>query len=154
MGKRMTPYVLILFASFDDEEDVIFFCSEVFPTLGLSSVKYVIEGYSHMVISFDSDMGKVELSNALFDILAVEYIKIYYLFERDDVISTCMPREMINFLYRRIESDGDLMKIEYGKHTEKNKPQPVLDEILEKIERTGVESLSEDEKNFLDNFGN
>jgi hypothetical protein len=40
------------------------------------------------------------------------------------------------------------MKIEY----EKNKPSMDLDELLEKIEKMGVDSLTPEEKNFLDNF--
>ena len=154
MDTHMIPYILILFATFDDDSDVDFFCSEVFSSLKFDSVKYVIEGFGHMVISFNSDKGHKKIATQIFDLLSTDYIKMYFLYERDSVVSTCMPKEMINYLYGRVESDGDLMRIEYTKNTEKNKPQPVLDEILEKIERTGIESLSEDEKNFLDSFGN
>lgn len=154
MGTHMTPYILILFATFDDESDVEFFCSEIFPILEFKNLKFVIEGFGHMVITFDSDKSHKEIAMKIFDLLSTEYIKLYFLYERDSIVSTCMPKEMINFIYRRVESDGDLMRIEYSTKTEKNKPQPVLDEILDKIDRTGIESLSEDEKNFLDSFGN
>jgi hypothetical protein len=40
------------------------------------------------------------------------------------------------------------MKIEY----EKSSPSMDLDELLEKIEKMGVDSLTPEEKNFLDNF--
>jgi hypothetical protein len=43
------------------------------------------------------------------------------------------------------------IRVEYIKP---NKVVYDLDEVLEKIERSGLDSLTEDEKNFLDNFEN
>jgi hypothetical protein len=43
------------------------------------------------------------------------------------------------------------MILEYSKK-EEDKPLMDLDEVLDKIEKWGIESLTIEEKNFLDNF--
>jgi hypothetical protein len=42
-----------------------------------------------------------------------------------------------------------IIRLEYD-----NKPAMDLDELLDKIEKMGVDSLTPEEKNFLDNFEN
>jgi hypothetical protein len=47
-----------------------------------------------------------------------------------------------------------MIKIEYQKHSEVKKVKLELDDLLDKIKLYGVDSLTVDEKNFLDNFEN
>jgi len=148
----MKHYILFIFGSFDDDEEVEFFCSDIFPELMFNSVKYVVEGLKNMVITFETDKTKFELSKSLYETLSLDYIKFYFIFERDSIVSTYMPQYMNDFIYQ--VSPGDLMKIDYDTYVKKDKPHSFLDEILDKIDRTGVDSLSKDEKNFLDNFEN
>jgi hypothetical protein len=45
-----------------------------------------------------------------------------------------------------------MIKIEYEKHTEVKRLDLQLDDVLDKIDLYGIESLTEEEKKFLDNF--
>jgi hypothetical protein len=45
-----------------------------------------------------------------------------------------------------------MIKIEYEKHTEVTRADLELDDVLDKIDLYGIESLTEEEKKFLDNF--
>ena len=47
-----------------------------------------------------------------------------------------------------------MIKVEYEKHTEVQRERLELDDVLDKIDLYGVESLTEEEKKFLDNFEN
>jgi hypothetical protein len=62
-------------------------------------------------------------------------------------VSAHVPQAVKDFIFKPQTTDM-FMKIEY----EKNKPSMDLDELLEKIEKMGVDSLTPEEKNFLDNF--
>ena len=44
------------------------------------------------------------------------------------------------------------LKVEYEKHTEVQRERLELDDVLDKIDLYGIESLTEEEKKFLDNF--
>jgi hypothetical protein len=45
-----------------------------------------------------------------------------------------------------------MIKVEYEKYTEVQKVDLELDNVLDKIDLYGIESLTEEEKKFLDNF--
>jgi hypothetical protein len=45
-----------------------------------------------------------------------------------------------------------MVKVEYEKHAEVKKVSLELDDVLDKIELYGMDSLTYDEKKFLDNF--
>jgi hypothetical protein len=153
----MKTFLLFLYASFDDHEDVEFFCLDV---LGASprikKVRFVIEDTSkNIIVIFESDATRKELSEELHHIISMETTKFYFLFEREGIYSANIPVQMKDFMFKPTEEHTQL-RLDYGKKTEQSKQleNMDLDIILEKIEQFGVESLTEDEKKFLDNFEN
>lgn len=153
----MKTYLLFLYANFDDHEDIEFFCLEV---LGASpkikKVRFVIEDTSkNIIVIFESDAARKELSEELHNIISMETTKFYFLFEREGIYSANIPVQMKDFMFKPSEEHVQLT-LDYGKKDDKRKnlENMDLDVILEKIEQFGVESLTEDEKKFLDNFEN
>ena len=53
-----------------------------------------------------------------------------------------------DFIFKPIETPSETLEI-----VRKPEPNLDLDDILDKIETFGINSLTEDEKNFLDTFG-
>jgi hypothetical protein len=151
----MNTYILFLYGSFEDREDIEFFCSEVFPSESIVSVKYIIENNQNIIVIFDSDKEKLELSNELYSFLTPEHIKFYFLFEREKLVTAHIPETMKDFIFKPVElEDVNVMKIEFQRGSKEDTPSFSLDDILEKIEKMGVTSLTPEEKNFLDNFDN
>lgn len=151
----MNTYILFLYGSFEDREDIEFFCSEVFPSDSIVSVKYIIENNQNIIVIFDSDKEKLELSNELYSFLTPEHIKFYFLFEREKLVTAHIPESMKDFIFKPVElEDVNVMKIEFQRGPKEDTPSFSLDDILEKIEKMGVTSLTPEEKNFLDNFDN
>jgi hypothetical protein len=146
----MKTFILFLFADFDDHEDIEFFCTEVFgmnPTI--NSLKYVIEtNNNNIIIIFDSDLDDVTLSDELNEALRNENIKFYFIFERDSIVIAHLPKDVKDFIFKPF-SESTMMLLDF------HKPESMdLDQLLDKIEKMGVESLTPEEKNFLDNFEN
>ncbi len=136
---------------FDDHEDVEFFCTDVLSEVSsINKLRYVIENSMNIIVIFDSDSDYKILSNDLYSVLGVsENIKLYFIFERDSLVTAHLPQQVKDFIFKPAE-ENNIMKIEYTK--EIYSPSMDLDELLEKIEKMGVESLTPDEKKFLDNF--
>ncbi len=152
----MNTYILFLYGTFDNHEEVEYFCFEIFginPVV--KSVRFVIENEKNIIIIFDSESDKRVLSKELYDTLTTDVIKFYFLFERESIYSAYLPVQMKDFIFKPKEKHSSL-KIEYD-NTETQKmiiSEFDLDHILEKIELSGIESLSDEEKKFLDNFEN
>lgn len=154
----MKTFLLFLYGTFEDIEDIEFFCMEILGTSpAVNSVRFVIENNKNIIVIFDSEMEKKELSSELHSILVNDTVKFYFLFERESIYSANLPVQMKDFIFKPKDEHTSL-RIEYP--SEKGVKDPInfetmdLDIILEKIEQFGVESLTEDEKNFLDNFEN
>jgi len=84
----MKTYLLFLFANFEDHEDIEFFCLEV---LGVSpkvsKVRFVIEDTSKsIIVIFESESTRKELSEELHNIISMEDVKFYFLFVRNTVL--------------------------------------------------------------------
>ena len=153
----MKTYLLFLFANFEDHEDIEFFCLEV---LGVSpkvsKVRFVIEDTSKsIIIIFESEATRKELSEELHNIISMEDVKFYFLFERESIYSANLPIQMKDFMFKPSEEYSSL-RLEYNKKdkTEEFNESMDLDNILEKIEQEGIDSLTPDEKKFLDSFQN
>ena len=71
----MNTYILFLYGSFEDREDIEFFCSEVFPSESIMSVKYIIENNQNIIVIFDSELEKVELAKELYQVLPT-YLRV------------------------------------------------------------------------------
>ena len=148
----MGSYILFIFGAFEDHEDLEFFCLEHFTKVSESGIKFVIESGGKCVIIFDSEKDKKELINDVKETLAIEHIKFYLMFEKDKVFFAELPESLSNFIFKPAETskeDETPIKIKIT-YLDTNYD---LDEILDKIQEGGVESLTEGEKKFLDEFG-
>jgi hypothetical protein len=147
-------FILFLFGNFENMEEVEFFCFEI---LGVSpavnSVKFVIENEKSIIVLFDSELERKELSAELHDTLTTDIVKFYFLFERESIYSANLPVQMRDFIFKP-KDDNTSLRLKYT-DTERTQIKSIemdLDMILEKIEKSGIDSLSDDEKKFLDNF--
>jgi hypothetical protein len=148
----MGSYILFIFGAFEDHEDLEFFCLEHFTKVSESGIKFVIESGGNCVIIFDSEKDRKTLTKDVKDTLSIEHIKFYLMFEKDKVFFAELPESLSNFIFKPAETDKEdetpiKIKITY---LDTNYD---LDEILDKIQVSGIESLTEGEKNFLDEFG-
>jgi len=152
----VNTFILFLYGTFDNHEEVEYFCFEIFGiSPAVNSVRFVIENEKNIIVIFDSELNKRDLSKELFSILTTDVIKFYFLFERESIYSAYLPVQMKDFIFKPKEKHSSL-KIEYDNMETNNLiiSEFDLDHILEKIELTGIDSLSEEEKKFLDNFEN
>jgi hypothetical protein len=136
---------------FEDHEDIEFFCTEILgETKSIKSLRYVIENSQNIIVIFDSDSDYFTLSKDLFESLTIENVKFYFLIERDTLVTAHLPAQVKDFIFKP-QTENSAMILEYSKK-EEDKPLMDLDEVLDKIEKWGIESLTIEEKNFLDNF--
>jgi hypothetical protein len=151
----MNTYILFVYGNFEDREDIEFFCSDVFPSESILSVKYIIENNQNIIIIFDSYKEKLELSKELYSFLTPEFVKFYFLFEREKLVTAHIPESMKDFIFKPVENEEiNIMKVDFYRPKKDETPSFTLDDILDKIEKMGVSSLTPEEKNFLDNFEN
>lgn len=147
----MKTFILFIFGMFEDHEDVEFFCTEVLgDTKSIKSLRYIIENSQNIIVIFDSDTDYFALSKDLFASLTIENVKFYFLIERDTLVTAHLPAQVKDFIFKP-QTENSAMFLDYMKK-EKDEPLMDLDEVLDKIEKWGIESLTIEEKNFLDNF--
>jgi hypothetical protein len=146
---KMKTYILFIFGMFDDMEDIEYFCTDI---LGSSpvvkSVKFVIENSQNIIVIFESEHNQRDLSTELYNLLTIDNVKFYFIFDRESIVTAHIPTELKDHIFKPINKDNMVINIDYHK----NKPTMDLDDLLDKIEQFGIESLTIEEKNFLDNF--
>lgn len=144
----MVTYILFVFGTFEDHQDVEFFCLEIFNNSDLiSSVKYVIENQKNIIIIFESDKDIQSLKKEIGELLNNDNITFYFLFERDDIVLSHLPKVLRDYAFKPVD-ENTLIKIEKSvKKSDFN-----LDDILDKIDKYGFESLTFEEKKYLDDF--
>lgn len=150
----MKTFLLFLYGLFDNHEDVEFFCLEVLGTNpAIKKVRFVIEDNpNNIIVIFESDYQRKDLSEELHKVLSSEHVKFYFIFEKETIYTANLPIQMKDFIFKPNEEEVSL-RLEYEKKEMDNILKNMdLDVILEKIEQFGVDSLTEDEKKFLDNF--
>ena len=96
-------------------------------------------------------MGPTEVDRELYTMLIDEHIKFYFIFQREHMVTAHLPQQIKDLIFTPT-IDNTIIRVDY----EKNKKREILDldRLLEKIEESGIESLTVEEKNFLDNFEN
>ena len=147
----MNTFILFIFGMFEDHEDIEYFCMEVIGEMEcVKSVRYVIENSENVIVIFDSDVELQKLSKDMFDVLKNDSIRFYFIFDRNNLVSAHVPQEIKDFIYK--PSNIKFMNLDYEKPVSLQVFE--LDELLEKIEKTGMDSLTSEEKKFLDNFEN
>jgi len=137
---------------FDDHEDIEYFCSHVISeSKTIESIRFMIENSENIIVSFDSIQEPSKISEDLFPLLIDEHIKFYFIFDIKNLITAHLPQQIKDLLYKQFD-DNTIVRIDHERI--KKTIRLDLDDLLEKIKDYGVESLTEDEKNFLDNFKN
>jgi hypothetical protein len=139
----MKSYVLFIFGEFDDHQNVEFFINDVLgSTKTISSLRYVIEDFKNLIIIFDSKLSYNELGFEMSELLKTEHIKFYFLFAKDGLIIANLPKELKDHIFK-LKDENEYELIDFD-----------IDIILDKIDKDGIDSLTKQEKKFLDNFGN
>jgi hypothetical protein len=148
----MKTYILFIFGMFDDHEDIEYFCSHVISeSKTIESIRFMIENSENIIVIFDSTQEPSKISEDLFPLLIDEHIKFYFIFDRENLITAHLPQQIKDLLYKQFD-DNTIVRIDHERI--KKTIGLDLDNLLEKIKDYGVESLTEEEKNFLDNFEN
>ena len=146
----MKTYILFIFGMFEDFEDIEYFCIQVLSDNPLfKSIRFVIEREQNVIAIFDSEIDEKQLSDELYSVLINDNIKFYFIFERDNLISGNLPKEVKDFMFKP-NMEKNIVKLEYEKV--KNLTNMDLDQVLDKIKELGIDSLTTEEKKFLDNF--
>jgi hypothetical protein len=149
----MRSYLLFIYGVFDDQQDIEFFCLEI---LGKSpfvwSVRYVIENNQNIIVMFDSNEDHGVISDEIHSLSKNDSVKFYFLTEKNSIVSVFLPETINDFIFKPSSSDPLMIKVEYEKYTEVQRESLDLDDVLDKIDLYGIESLTPEEKKFLDNF--
>jgi hypothetical protein len=149
----MRSYLLFIYGVFDDQQDIEFFCLEI---LGKSpfvwSVRYVIENNQNIIVMFDSNEDHGVLSDEIHLLSKNDSVKFYFLTEKNSIVSVFLPEIINDFIFKPSSSDPLMIKVEYEKYIEVQRERLDLDDVLDKIDLYGMESLTPEEKKFLDNF--
>ena len=145
----MKTFILFIFGMFEDHEDIEYFCNEILsesPTI--NSVRYVIENSQNIIVIFDSETDYKTLSQDLYTLLMNDNVKFYFIFDRDSLVTAHLPQQVKDFIFKP-SGTSTMIRVDYDKNSS---PSMDLDELLYKIEQMGIDSLTPEEKNFLDNF--
>jgi hypothetical protein len=144
----MKTYILFIFGMFDDHEDVEFFCSDILSEIKtIKKLRYIIENSQNLIVIFDSDDDIKTLSNDVYHYLVSENIKLYFIFERDTMVTAHLPKNIKDFIFKPVDDEFEV-RLDY------NNIDLDLDSLLDKIDQMGIDSLTPEEKNFLGNFEN
>jgi hypothetical protein len=139
---------------FEDHEDIEYFCTEILSDVSVvTKVRYVIENSQNIIVIFDSDSDYKTISTELFVALSNDSVKFYFIFDRDSLVTAHLPQQVKDFIFKPQTDEDIIIRIEYDKNKNED-PSMDLDDLLDKIEKMGIESLTPEEKNFLDNFEN
>ena len=101
---------------------------------------------------FESYDDHATLSEEIIDLSKNDSVKFYFLIEKNSLVSVYLPEVISDFIFKPSSSDPIMVKVEYEKYADVKKVSLELDDVLDKIELYGMESLTSDEKKFLDNF--
>lgn len=138
----MKSYILFIYGEFDDLEDVQYFCGDVFGAMeNISDIKYIIQNFKNIIVIFTSKIQEKELIKQIAEVLKIDQVSYYLMFGLDSMITYNIPESLSDIIFKPVKID-----LEY------NESSHDLDDILDKISKIGIDGLSEDEKNFLDNY--
>lgn len=140
----MRTYVLFVFGDFDDHDDVSFFINEFVMTIpSISEIKYLMEDGKNLIVIIESDKLESQLMADIYNNFNIEMVKFYFLFEKEGLVTAKLPKDLKDRVFKpRVKRIVD----------EEIKNIYNLDDLLDKIDKNGVDSLTPDEKKFLDNF--
>lgn len=146
----LNSYVLFIYGMFDDIEDIEYYCNEVLlENPAVDKLKFIVENNKNLIVILDSKKDQTELSTSIHEDLLDQNVKFYFLFRKDEIISAHLPQEVRDFIFKFDKPDQFIM-IQYSKQSRVESLD--LDQVLEKIKKEGIDSLTKDEKKFLDDF--
>jgi len=144
----MNKFILFLNGFFTERLDIEEFSNNLIEGVkSMSSVKVIIENTESIILFFESDDDEKTLSEKLFNLISDSDIKLSFLFNSESIIGLKIPERM-KYLINEKTPDGTMLIIEMMTIERDYN----LDEILEKIEKHGIKSLTKEEKKFLDDF--
>jgi hypothetical protein len=146
----METYILFIYGSFKDHKEIELFCTDILPEVNsIKNLKFVIENedLKSIIIIFESDLEHKEIAHDLINITVFETIQFYFLFPLDKIITARLPENLKDIIFKPTYN-YDVHKIDKSNVDS----ELDLDEVLDKIDKSGFGSLSEEEKKFLDNF--
>jgi len=147
----MKSYVLFILGVFGTQKEIEDFTTNTLAQSPIvDRVKYVIDSTPNLVVIFDSELDKTEIIRLLPEYIIDEYVKFYFLFLLDSMITVYLPEQLKDIMFK---PSDQITVIKFGK-IPNDLMEPNLDDILDKIKEFGVDSLTVDEKTFLDNFDN
>lgn len=144
----MTTYLLFLNGFFKNRKDIEEFSNDFVEGVSTThSLKVFIENKESIILIFDSDEDVEILRNNINEFLSKNEIKSSFMFKKDGLQMVRLPEEVQEIIFNNSPVDSILFLEIMAIEKEYN-----LDEILDKIEKNGIQSLTKDEKKFLDNF--
>ena len=144
-------FILFIFSIFEDTEDIEFYCNEILlENPAVKSLRFIVENSKNLIVILDSDKTQKELSKSLHKDLLDQNVKFYFIFRRDEIVSAHIPEQVKKFIYGEVKEEEKYIMVQYSKISKVDSLD--LDEVLEKIKNKGIDSLTKDEKKFLDNF--
>ncbi len=143
----MKSYILFLYGEFEDVSDIEFFINEIISEIAsLTEIRFVVQNFKSIIVIFNSDNSPKELDDDFSLLVELEQVSYYMLFNLNNIVSFVIPDSLNNIIFKPQKT-----KINDELNDENKKFD--LDEILEKISKNGINSISEEEKKFLDDFG-
>jgi hypothetical protein len=147
----MNTYILFVFGTFEDHDDIEYFCLDVLgDSPKINSIKYVIENNKNIIIIFESDIDIPNLEEEIHPLLNNDNVNFYFMFEKEGLVLSYIPQSVKDLIFK---PKSDITEIIIEDDIIQNNKLD-LDELLDKIKKRGVESLTKEEKKFLDNFEN
>ena len=144
----MTTYLLFLNGFFKNRKDIEELSNDFVEGVSTThSLKVFIENKESIILIFDSDEDVEILRNNINEFLSKNEIKSSFMFKKDGLQMVRLPEEVQEIIFNNSPVDSILFLEIMAIEKEYN-----LDEILDKIEKNGIQSLTKDEKKFLDNF--
>jgi hypothetical protein len=143
----LKSYILFLYGEFEDVSDIEFFINEIISEIAsLTEIRFVVQNFKSIIVIFNSDNSPKELDDDFSLLVELEQVSYYMLFNLNNIVSFVIPDSLNNIIFKpqKTKINDEL--------NEENKKFD-LDEILEKISKNGINSISEEEKKFLDDFG-
>lgn len=151
LKNNMTTYFLFVYGDFEDHEDVEYFCNDIVGEIEtINSLRYIIESTNSVIIIFESESTRDELIDDITKVLTPEIVKFYFVFRASGLFASLLPVDMKDFIFKP-NKDFQITELSYPTQSSTDEEMD-LDELLEKIDRDGVNSLTPEEKNFLDNY--
>ena len=156
----MNTYLLFLNGFFETTKDLDAFSKDFTETItSATSIKFIIENKSNVVVVFDSELDDEEVSYEIRDNIKDIHVKFYFLFNRETLMIGNIPKEISDIIFRDLPKDSSLeINLITPEDSEEDIPpvdysdEVYMNVLLEKIENFGIESLTKNEKKYLDNF--